>query len=115
MDAYINGDSVTFSLPVDDTAFILLVPPVLAPGAFVTGPVFDVSVPASTAPGLYTGNFNVLGGDTALQFDVLATEPFGVQVVPEPATVMLTLAGLACAATVRLRQSRAGRHAGCQV
>lgn len=105
-DAYINGDTFTSTLPVDDLPFILLVPPVLSAGQTYNGALFDVQVPTGTAPGLYTGSFDVLGGDSAADFNVLAVSTFGVQVTPEPSGLGLLFIGLGGVAFVRWKHVR---------
>jgi hypothetical protein len=87
--AYLTGDSWTFPLPVDDTAFFTTVPSELAAGESTSGALFDVMVPEGTALGLYTGTFEILGGDSPGAQMVLASESFGVQVVPEPSSFLL--------------------------
>ena len=102
-EAFLNGDSFTFPLPVDDTPFFLNTPPSLAPGQSFTGPVLNVNVPSGTPLGLYVGVFNVLGGDTAQQFTVLASRDFGVQVVPEPSAFSAMTGALLVAVLFRRR------------
>jgi PEP-CTERM motif len=85
-DLYLNGTSTTSVLPVDDSPFFSTAPPILLAGATVSGPLFSVMVPGATSLGLYTGTFNILGGAAADDLNVLATETFAVQVVPEPST-----------------------------
>lgn len=100
---FINGDSFTFPLPVDDTPFLLGAPVLLLPGQSYIGPVLTVTVPPATPLGLYVGVFNVLGGDTPGQFNALASRDFGVQVVPEPSTWSGILSGVLAVALIRLR------------
>jgi hypothetical protein len=101
--AFINGDTVTSQLPFDDTSFLLNVPPVLGPGATFTGPLFAILVSPSLPVGLYTGTFDVLGGDGPNATDVLGSTTFGVQVVPEPGTWM---AGFGLVAVMLSRKLR---------
>jgi hypothetical protein len=95
---FLNGDSFSFALPLDDNPFLLNFPLSLAPSASFTGTVFQVTIPLLTSAGLYSGVFNILGGDSAAASEVLASKNFGVQVqsaaVPEPTPWALTLAGL---------------------
>jgi hypothetical protein len=51
-----------------------------------------VFVPVATPVGLYSGTIEILGGDTASAFEVLASRDFAVQVVPEPASVLMVAA-----------------------
>ncbi|HYP06439.1 MAG TPA: PEP-CTERM sorting domain-containing protein [Bryobacteraceae bacterium] len=91
---YLNGFSSTFPLGgVDDSAFFLL-PASLAPFGTASGPLFSVMIPGGAALGLYAGTFNVLGGDTPTSFDLLATQTFAVNVVPEPSSALLALGGV---------------------
>ena len=92
--AFINGDSITSIFSFDDTPFLIGAPLSLAPGAFYIGPVLDISVPFGATPGLYPGIFNVLGGDTLSDFNVLTSTDFAVQVVPEPSTWFGVLGGV---------------------
>jgi hypothetical protein len=59
-------------LPLDDTPFFLNFPQILTTS--VTGPIFTVSVPLATLPGLYPGTFSILGGASAAAFDVVGTQ-----------------------------------------
>jgi hypothetical protein len=109
--AFLNGDSVTVSSPLiaDDTLFFLNTPPFLASGQSVTAvPILTVKVPSTTIPGPYGGTFNILGGPTDQDFDVLASQPFSVSVtpVPEPGTVSLLVLGLVYAAGRRWHPQR---------
>src|SRR4051794_36216558 len=92
--AFLNGDSFTFPLPVDDTPFLLGAPVSLAPGGSFSALFVRVPVSASTLLGLYAGSFSIVGGDTANDRGVLATREFGVQVVPEPSSLGLCLLAL---------------------
>ena len=89
-DLYLNGTSVTSVLPADDLPFFSTAPAVLLAGSTVSGPLFSIMVPGGTPFDLYTGTFNILGGAAATDADVLATQTFAVQVVPEPATWTVT-------------------------
>jgi hypothetical protein len=102
---FLNGDSYTFPLTVDDTPFFLT-PVSLGPGDSFTGVLFNVVVGPATSPGLYTGVFDVLGGPTLGSNDVIASSNFGVQVVPEPSTVYGALSGLALLGLDYLRRLR---------
>jgi hypothetical protein len=112
--AFLNGDSFVFPYAIDDAPFFLTVPPTLAPGASVSGPLFAALIPAGAPLGLYVGSFSILGGDNPGAMNVLAMETFAVQVVPEPGTLAMFGAGLLLAACRRLRTasrwSRADRR-----
>ncbi len=110
---FLNGDSFTAALGVDDTAFFLNFPESLAPGASVTAPLFTVLVPSTTLPGLYSGLFDILGGATPSDLGVLATQTFAVNVlaapaaIPEPATLSLVIVGtVASGFVVAIRKRR---------
>jgi hypothetical protein len=108
---FLNGDTVTFPLFVDDTAFFLNFPAALAPFQSVTAPIFTVLVPAGTPLGLYSGTFELLGGASAATFDSLASQTFAVDVVPEPATATLFLCGTAVMCMLRrARVTNTGAH-----
>src|SRR3954453_8173114 len=53
--AYLNGDAVNVAAPltVDDLPFFLSAPPVLQAAASASGPILNVSVPATAQIGLY--------------------------------------------------------------
>ena len=110
-DEFLNGDSFTAALAVDDSPFFLNFPAVLGAGASLTADIFTVFVPVATPTGLYAGVFTVLGGPTGGDLDVLATQAFTVDVravqpaaVPEPAT--LSLVSLGAVALLRGVRSR---------
>jgi hypothetical protein len=108
---FLNGDSFTSALPLDDTPFFLNFPPILT--ASRTASIFTVSVPLATAPGLYSGTFSILGGTSATTFNVLATQTFAVnvQAVPEPATgSLLLLAAVAARSVWRAQTQRQAKE-----
>lgn len=102
---FLNGDNIQWSGPslpwVDDPGFITNTNPTLAPSES-TGDVllFTLSVPNGTPLGLYEGTYQILGGASASDQGVLASELFSVEVtsdvqpVPEPSSYMLFGTGL---------------------
>ncbi len=91
---FLNGDSLTFPIGlIDDSPFFAL-PASLAPLASASGPLFNITIPSGAALGTYVGTFNLLGGDTPADFDVLASSTFAVTVVPEPSSALLIAAGI---------------------
>jgi hypothetical protein len=93
-NVFLNGDAVNIQAPliVDDTKFFLNTPVFLAPGQSVTAPIVDVTVPGTASFKLYTGTFAVLGGSSPSELSTLASQPFAVNVVPEPSTGMMMTA-----------------------
>jgi len=98
---YLNSDSfsLTGSLTLDDTPFLLNFPLVMSAGDSTTDVLFTVLLPGGLAPGTYTGSFSILGGldpsalgtlDTA-DFTINATAP---SAVPEPGTYVLMGTGV---------------------
>ena len=105
---FLNGDSFTSALVVDDSPFFLSFPLFLPPAGSAHAPIFIVRVPSTTLPGLYAGVFDILGGADAATFDVIGSQPFAVNVtaaptatVPEPATLTLVALGSLAARSVR--------------
>ncbi len=109
---FLNSDSVSFSMPVDDSAFIVNWPLSLAAGAtYGSSALFNVTIPADATPGAYSGVFDVLGGTGDGSYIVGSAE-FTLDVqgtpsaVPEPATWAMMLLGLAGIGFTRRRASR---------
>jgi hypothetical protein len=103
---FLNSDALNISAPLtaDDTKFFLNSPLSIGPGA--TTPIFqifDVTVPPGAPFGLYPGSFDILGGSTPSQFGTVGTATFAVNVVPEPATFGMLLAGAICLGLMRCR------------
>lgn len=96
---FLNGDNVNGPLPADDTPFLTNFPLFLTPFGSFTAPMFVVTVPLLTAPGIYTGTFTVLGGASPTALTTLAAQTYGVSVtatataVPEPASIWLLATG----------------------
>jgi PEP-CTERM motif len=111
---FLNGDSFTSALVVNDTPFFLNFPLFLLPAGSVHAPIFIVQVPSTTLPGLYAGVFDIVGGADPFAFDVIGSQSFAVNVtaaptatVPEPATLTLVALGSLAARPVRrLRKVR---------
>ncbi|AMY07223.1 hypothetical protein LuPra_00390 [Luteitalea pratensis] len=106
-------------LTVDDSPFLLNVPPTLAAGASV-GPVLMLRVNISPAalPGTYGGTLAVLGGSSPGALGALDDETFEVIVrqtstaVPEPATWLLAANGSAVIGIRRRRPLTVERSIG---
>jgi len=116
---FLNADNVSVSSPLlpDDTPFFTNFPAILPPLQFVKAPILNVSIPLTATAGVYSGTLQLLGGATPVSEQVLATQPFAVQVqattapVPEPTTALLVLGGVA-AALRRARRQRSRDESG---
>jgi hypothetical protein len=89
---WLNGDNSSISsllLTLDDTPFYTNAPLYLASGDSWTGDIFSVGIDPSTPPGAYFGTFSIVGGADSSAQDILATQNFEVDVVPEPAFYQL--------------------------
>jgi hypothetical protein len=91
---FLNADILNISAPLisNDTKFFLNTPPALTPGQSITAPIFDVTAPFNTPPGLYAGNFTILGGSTPSELTNVGSANFAVA-VPEPDSLMLLMTG----------------------
>ena len=107
---FLNGDNFTSALPADDSPFFSNFPVSLAAFQTFSAPMFRVTVPLLTAPGLYSGGFTILGGSTPSALTTLASQPFAVSVtpvataVPEPASLLLLSSGGAALLARRRRR-----------
>lgn len=103
---YLNADTYSLDAPVtitvDDSSFVFNFPPVLNPGDSTTDVLFNVTVPLNEALGSYTGSFTLQGGADSTAEDVLASDPFTLDVTsgtpvtasPEPSSLLLCLSGV---------------------
>lgn len=90
-EVFLNSDSLTFNGPastLDDSPFLNNAPLSLGPAGSgsdtYTGGFFDVTLNSSAAPGTYFGTFEVLGGPTASDQNIVASEDFSVTVTSAP-------------------------------
>ncbi len=88
----LDGIGTTFA--VDDSPFFNNTPLFLAAGDSVTAQVLSVLISSNASVGTYPGFFNILGGATGQDLDTQSSTPFAVQVVPEPASMLLLGTGL---------------------
>lgn len=108
---YINGDGFSASTPlsVNDDPFFYGFPYSLNPGESYSGNALDVSVPASSSVGTYTGSFYILGGDTEDSSEVFGDYTFAVNVtsatVPEPAAWAMMITGFGMVGAAMRRRS----------
>ena len=102
---FLNGDDLNVAAPltIDDTKFFLNTPLFLSAGQSVTVPVFDITAPLSTPPGLYPGIFTILGGLSANDLLNVGSAPFAVVVTPEPQSLLLLITGTIAALLRRRR------------
>jgi hypothetical protein len=99
---FLNADAFNVDSPliVDDGPFVLF-PLSLGPydnqvdsTDSYTGVLFNVVVPSGTPLGLYKGSFQIIGGGPSDNTDVAGSAAFDMA-VPEPASLILVLTGLA--------------------
>jgi hypothetical protein len=105
---YLNTDSFNVDAPLtlDDTAFLTTFAYDPSTGDYDVGPgdsfaglLFTVTIPSVpvTPLGLYSGSFEIYGGDASDVSDVIGSANFDVEVTPEPPTwelMALALMGL---------------------
>jgi hypothetical protein len=111
LDGSVTSPSTPPGLYLDDTAFFLTFAYDASTGAYDLAPsgqagdtyvglLFTVTILPGTDPGLYSGDFEILGGADQDAQDVLGTQDFNVQVnpdvvTPEPPIWQLVSIGLA--------------------
>jgi hypothetical protein len=86
---------------IDDTDFNNT-PFTLDPGESYTGPLFTVSTLSTDPAGIYEGSFDITFGD-ALGNTFTDSEPFEINITPEPGSWLLLSTGLVGAALLRRR------------
>ncbi len=107
---YLNGDSsnVDSPLSLDDSGFWANAPLSLDPlSSSEDIELFTVYIPLD-ATGLYSGSFEILGGDPSDFTDVIGSADFNVNITPEPSSLLLLGSGLVGLATT-VRRKRAQR------
>ena len=96
----LNGDSFSITAPptLDDSDYFNEWPFALSAGqSFGPTDLFAVTVPLGTGAGSYAGTFNITGGPSVSDQNVLGSTAFTVVVTPEPGTVALVSIGFALA------------------
>jgi hypothetical protein len=100
---FLNSDSYNIDAPLtlDDgsstftTGFWAFAPLSLAPSSSSGDfELFTLTIPYGTPYGLYTGSFEILGGDTNSDQNVVGTADFDAYVTPEPSSLSLLGIGL---------------------
>lgn len=113
-EVFLNSDSwnVDAPLTVDDSPFNNSYPLSLGAGDSYTGLLFNVDVPQGTPLGLYTGSFEIIGGDPSDDTDVAGSAVFDVNVTPEPSSFLLFGAGVVMALRCRAKRTPLQRRVG---
>lgn len=92
---YLNADSFNVDSPLslDDSGFWNNAPLSLDPLSSSSDiELFSVYIPSGF--GLYSGSFEILGGDPSDYTDVIGTANFNVNITPEPSSLLLLGSGL---------------------
>jgi hypothetical protein len=97
---YFNSDNTYLDAPLvfDDGPYLNDWPLSLDDGGFYTGLLFNIVVPPGTPLGLYTGDFELVGGADGNAADDLGEVDFNVYVTPEPSSLLQLGSGLIAAA-----------------
>lgn len=94
---FLNGDdsSVDSPLSLDDSPYFNGFPLSLGAGDSFTGELFTVNIPSATPLGLYTGSFEITGGSSDSDINILGGADFNVvAATPEPSSLLLLATGL---------------------
>ena len=90
---YLNGDNFNLASPLilDDSPFFSF-NPVFNPGDSQTSLLFTVLIPIGTAAGVYSGDFQILGGADGFAQNYISNDADFMIDVPEPNALLLMFA-----------------------